>query len=321
MIMDTISSRLERKDGFDQSDIAVSLRKELTRQHYRMVGGHSACKVCLWTRKAILNKGVCYKQKWYGIESHRCMRMTPNITCGQRCVFCWRIIERTALPKRLKFDEPENIVDGCIAAQRKLLNGYPGHAGTDMKKFRQAQDPTNAAISLTGEPSLYPRLSELIVEFHRRKMTTFLVTNGQHPDVLESLTEPTQLYISVDAPDKPTLKRLDRPGHPDYWERLNKSLDTMSSMGKCRKVLRLTLVKGMNMKNPAGYAKLIEKADPDFIEAKAYMHVGESQKRLPIEAMPSHQDVEDFASSLAEESGFSVKDKFKPSRVVLLSRK
>lgn len=301
--------------------ISSKLQEELTRQHYRMVGSHSACKVCLWTRKAILNKGACYKEKWYGIESHRCMQMTPWLACDSRCIFCWRIVERAALPKETRTDSPAAIVDGCIAAQRKLLNGYPGFEGTDMKKFKQAQNPTNAAISLLGEPALYPKLSGLIDEFHSRKMTTFLVTNGQHPDVLEAMTEPTQLYVSVDAPSQAILKRMDRPGHHDCWERLNRSLEAMNSMGRCRKVIRLTLVKGWNMEDPAGYAKLIEKANPDFIEAKAYMHVGESQKRLPIEAMPSHQDVEGFANCLADESGFVVKDGFRPSRVVLLSAK
>jgi tRNA wybutosine-synthesizing protein 1 len=300
--------------------VSEQLQKELTRQHYKLVGEHSATKVCLWTRKSILGKGACYKQKWYGIESHRCLQMTPFIGCDQRCVFCWRIVERAALPKQLKYDNPEMIVDGCIAAQIKLLNGYPGHSGTDMQKWKQANQPTNAAISLLGEPALYPKLSEIIKEFHKRGMTTFLVTNGQHPEVLEKLTEPTQLYVSVDAPVKATLKRLDRPAYPDYWERLNKSLDIMNSMSKCRKVIRLTLVKGKNMGNHKGYVKLIEKANPDFIEAKAYMHVGESQKRLPITAMPSNKDVMDFASKLAEESGFSVEDEFKPSRVVLLKK-
>lgn len=299
--------------------IPETLSKELVRQHYKVVGSHSACKVCLWTRKAIRNRGVCYKQLWYGIESHRCLQMTPNITCDQRCVFCWRVIERTALSPGLKYDEPSEIIDGCMAAQRKLLNGFPGYEGTDMKKWKEAQNPTNAAISLLGEPTLYPHLSGLIEEFHKRGMTTFLVTNGQHPEVLDKITEPTQLYISVDAPDKATLKRMDRPVHTDFWERLGKSLDAMSSM-RCRKVLRLTLLKGWNMDDAKGYAKLVERSGCDFIEPKAYMHVGESQKRLAREAMPTHAEVKTFAEQLSMETGFSIKGEQPASRVVLLKR-
>ena len=297
-----------------------SLKEELFHQQYRIVGEHSACKVCMWTRKSIQDKGVCYKEKWYGIKSHRCLQMTPNITCDQKCIFCWRIIEKTALPKNLKFDDANKIINGCIENQRTLLNGLPGYAGTNMKKWKEAQDPTNAAISLLGEPTLYPKLSDLIEEFHRRSMTTFLVTNGQNPQALEKITEPTQLYISLDAPNKPMLKELDRPAHKDFWERLNKSLEAMNSLS-CRKVIRMTMVKGRNMNNAKDYAKLIEKSNCDFIEVKAYMHVGESQKRLPREAMPLHTEVMDFSKELSKESGFRIKDDFSPSRVVLLSRK
>ena len=101
-------------------------------------------------------------------------------------------------------------------------------------------------------------------------------------------------------------------------------MNSLSGRKKCRKVLRLTLIKGKNMngeKDAKGYAKLIEKANPDFVEVKGYIHVGESQKRLPKSAMPYHEDVVSFSKILATESGFVLKDDFKPSKVVLLSGK
>ncbi|RKY01305.1 MAG: hypothetical protein DRP54_03975 [Spirochaetes bacterium] len=113
---------------------------------------------------------------------------------------------------------------------------------------------------------------------------------------------------------------LDRPANKDFWERLLKSLEIMNSFS-CRKVIRLTMVKGYNMKNPEGYAKLINIANPDFVELKAYMHVGESRKRLPREAMPFHEDVKEFAEKVSELSGYPYKDEQKESRVVLLARK
>ena len=73
------------------------------------------------------------------------------------------------------------------------------------------------------------------------------------------------------------------------------------------------------MVNPEEYGKLIEKANPDFIEAKGYVHVGESQKRLPQNTMPNHEDVVEFSKQLQEHSSFKIKDDFKPSRVVLLT--
>ena len=299
--------------------IPEKLRKDLEHQQYRVVGKHSAVKLCSWTKKSIRDEGFCYKEKFYGIKSHRCLQMTPNITCDQNCMFCWRIIEKTKMVLDKDVDEPKEIIQGCIEQQRLLLTGFKGFEGTNLKKLKEAQNPTNAAISLLGEPLLYPRLSDLLEEFHKMKITTFLVTNSQHPEILERITEPKQLYISVDAPDKETYLRLDRPSRQDFWERLQKSLDIMNSFS-CRKVLRLTMVKGFNMKNPEGYAKLIQKANPDYCEVKAFMHVGESQKRLPREAMPLHTDVKAFAKKVSELCGYPYKDEQNPSRVVLLGK-
>src|SRR2546429_6773003 len=63
----------------------------LERQGYNIVAEHSGVKLCHWT-KASLTKGVgCYKQTFYGIESHRCLQMTPTVdACSLACQFCWR---------------------------------------------------------------------------------------------------------------------------------------------------------------------------------------------------------------------------------------
>ena len=294
----------------------------MTRQHYRIIGSHSAAKLCGWLKKSIRDGGFCYKQKFYGIQSHRCLQMTPWIGCCNRCVYCWRVIEKNPI-KFDKIDEPKDIVESSIEAQRKLISGFPGWEGTNMKKWKEANSPNNAAISLVGEPTMYPKISELIREFKKQGFTTFLVTNGQFPERLEEMagsSEPAQLYISLDAPDSRIYKRIDRPMLPDFWKRLEKSLEIMNSFS-CRKVIRLTMVKGWNMARPEEYAKLIERSGCDFVEVKGYMHVGESQKRLPRDAMPYHKDVQEFAGQLSKESGYAYADEQKESRVVLLSAK
>jgi tRNA wybutosine-synthesizing protein 1 len=215
-------------------------------------------------------------------------------------------------------DEPANILDKAISAQKKLLSGFGGNPNVDKKKFKEAQEPKHCAISLAGEPTLYPKIDELIEECSRRGMTSFLVTNGLHPEVLEHLVEPTQLYISVVAPDPETYNAICQPTAPDGWERLNQSLELIPSF-KCRRVIRLTLVKGLNMKNATGYAKLIEKATPDFVEAKSYMWVGYSRARLSMENMPLHQEIRAFAEELARETGYELVDESETSRVVLLT--
>ncbi|MDI6883844.1 MAG: 4-demethylwyosine synthase TYW1 [Hadesarchaea archaeon] len=296
----------------------------LERAGYRLVGGnkHSAVKVCHWTKKSLLDKGFCFKQKFYkrfyGIESHRCLQMTPSMPfCDHKCVYCWRDISITYPNWEGPCDEPAEILDGAIEAQRRLLSGFKGNPNANRRKWEEAQDPTLCAISLAGEPTLYPKLSELIAECHRRGMAAFLVTNGQHPERLREIVEPTQLYISVVAPDEKTYLEVCRPQVSDGWKRLNESLELMPSF-KCRKVIRLTLVKGLNLKNAEGYARLIEKARADFVEPKSYFAVGYSRYRLGPSFMPSHAEVKIFAEELAKLTGYAIVDESEPSRVVLL---
>ena len=239
--------------------------KALEKKGYRFAGDlkHAAAKVCHWTKKSLLDEGVCYKEKFYGIESHRCLQMSPSIPfCHQKCSFCWRDISITKTEWDEDFDEPKVIIDDCIDAQRNLLCGFFGNSLANKKKLKESQEPKNAAISLAGEPMLYPRINDLISEFIRRDFTTFLVTNGMTPSKLENLEkEPTQLYISLDAPNKEVYNEVCQPQISGGWERLNKSLDLLSSFD-CRKVLRTTCVKDYNMKNPKEYARYYQKEQP-----------------------------------------------------------
>ncbi|WP_456467685.1 4-demethylwyosine synthase TYW1, partial [Archaeoglobus sp.] len=263
---------------------------------YQIVGGHSAVKTCLWLKKSLKDEGVCYKQKFYGISSHRCLQMTPALMCNQSCIYCWRPLE--LLKGFSGWNEPEFIVEESIKAQHRLLSGFHGTAGVNRKKLEEAYKPNQVAISLIGEPTLYPQLPELIEEYKRRGFTTFLVTNGTNPDMLEKVS-PTQLYISLTAFDEESHIMLNRPPRSN-WERILRSLDVMRNSDS-RTVIRLTLIRRYNMDEKAvrSYAKLIERAEPDFIEAKAYMYLGYSRLRLRYENMPEHADIVEFASKLS----------------------
>jgi tRNA wybutosine-synthesizing protein 1 len=219
-----------------------------------------------------------------------------------------------------KWDSPKKIVEGSIKAQLEILSGYKGNPKTNQQKFKEALKPRHAAISLTGEPTLYKPIGELIQAFHKRGFTTFLVSNGTVPSALAKLSEePTQLYISVCAPDKETYKQICRPQIPKAWEKLNETLELLPSF-KCPKVIRITSVRKLNMKNAEAYAKLIEKSNPTYVEPKAYMHVGFSRLRLTYENMPSHKEIREFAMQLAKETSYNIIDESEQSRVVLLSR-
>ena len=310
-----------------QIQIPENLQILFRRQNYGLVGNHSAVKICEWTKKSLRNQGVCYKEKFYGrihgIRSHTCLQMTPAAYfCPNRCVYCWRATDKTLANSMENFDsdEPKEIIEKSIEAQRVLLSGFKGFAGTDMKKWKEAQEPKNAAISLTGEPTAYPKISGLIGEFKKRGMSTFLVTNGQFPEHLKNIEEPSQLYLSLDASTKEIYKRVDIPSFADFWERFNDTIEIMPSFS-CKKAVRMTIVKGRNDTHAKEYANLIKKADADFVEIKAYMWIGFSRMRLPIEAMPSFAEIKAFVEKLNGFLDYEYKDEDARSRVVLLSKK
>jgi len=306
--------------------ITAEKKKDLEKQGYRLVGEHSAIKVCLWCKKSLRNEGFCYKQKFYGINSHRCVQMTPSLPyCTLRCVWCWRDIEHT-LPKWSgKIDDPKKIISTCIKEHTKYLQGFGGNEKTDKKKYSEAQKPLHFAISLAGEPTLYPKLPELIKEIKKQGMTSFLVTNGTNPEMLKKLEKspPTQLYITLPAPNEKVFKEVCSPLIKDGWKKIIVSLKVMKSLRKKAKVrttIRLTLAKNVNMMQPEEYAELIKIAEPEFLEIKAYMHVGYSKKRLEIENMPLHSEIKEFAQKLAKSTGYKIIDEQPISRVVLLMK-
>ncbi len=117
--------------------------QRLEKKGYRFVGQHkhAAAKICHWTKKSILNEGVCYKEKFYGIESHRCLQMSPSISfCHHKCLFCWRDISITQTEWNVDFDEATDIIDGCIEAQRNLLCGFFGNSLSDLGKLRECKE-------------------------------------------------------------------------------------------------------------------------------------------------------------------------------------
>ncbi|MFH1199846.1 MAG: 4-demethylwyosine synthase TYW1 [Candidatus Micrarchaeota archaeon] len=313
--------------AFDSALTEVQLA-QMGKAGYEFAGRHrhSAAKACLWTKKSIRLEGECYKSKFYGIASHRCLQMSPAIPfCNHACVFCWRNPSLHNLAWKGGADSPKEIIDGCIQAQRHLLNGFPGNPKASIGKWREAQQPAHAAISLDGEPTLYPMLPQLIKEFHERGMTTFLVTNGSRPDALMMLDDngalPTQLYISFSSYDAESYAKTSVPMYEGAWEKFNESLGVLAALkGKTRTVLRMTVIKGVNDSHAGEYAALIRKSGADYVEAKAYMALGSSRARLGAGKMPSHAEIKRFAAALAGESGYIAADEHEPSRVVLLCR-
>lgn len=302
--------------------ISEAKRKDLEKQGYRIVGNHSAIKVCMWTKRAIKAQDVCYKNTFYGINTHQCVQMTPALhTCTHRCMWCWRDIDFTSPNWTGPVDEPKTIVDGCIKAHVEYLKGFGGNKDTDTDRYAEAKKPRHFAISLSGEPTMYPKLPEFIDELHSQGITSFLVTNGTFPEMIEKLKahEPTQLYVTFPAPDKETYIKVCSPLVKDGWEKILQTLKLLGELS-CRKTIRLTLAKEVNMINPEKYADILKDVDADFFELKGYVWVGYSRERLEKENMPTHEEIVDFAKKIAAVAGFKIIDEKKNSRVALLMR-
>ncbi|MBI4143445.1 4-demethylwyosine synthase TYW1 [Candidatus Woesearchaeota archaeon] len=302
------------------ADVKLILKK----QQYEVVGNHTRVKTCHWTKSDLRGEGGCYKSKFYGINSHQCIQMTPTYTCNNACVFCWRDLRyHTAPAMQDGIDEPTDIVEGTIDAQRKLLSGFGGNEKTSEGKFERAMEPQHVAISLDGEPTLYPKLPELIGEYKKNNFSTFVVSNGLLPERIERLMDnpPTQLYISVDAPNEELFNIIDRPIIKNAWQGLMQTLGMLPKLKeRMRTVLRFTLIKGMNMIYAEQWADIIKMSEPMFVEVKSYMWVGMSRERLEQSNMPTHEEIREFSNEICKFSGYKIIDEHEPSRVVLLMK-
>jgi len=318
----------ERNAFWSANPVYRLVYESMRKQGYHFIGRTGVVKRCHWTREAVVNHRFCYKCLWYGIESHRCIQMSPvAIWCWNRCQHCWRVQpedigvhwDETKPPV---VDDPSVLVEESIRVHRQIMAGFKGNPAADQKMVEEAMNPKHAAISLTGEPLLYTRIGDLIREYHKRGITTFLVTHGTRPDVLAGIDEePTQLYLSLEAWSREKYLEFNRPIVPRAWDLVVETIELLPSF-KAPTVYRITLIKGFNDTSEAikGFRKLIEIGNPTYVEVKAYMYMGYSRSRLKPDNMPSHEEVRAFAEKLAEEIGYMYLSESIPSRVVLLSR-
>ncbi|XP_046390590.1 S-adenosyl-L-methionine-dependent tRNA 4-demethylwyosine synthase TYW1-like [Ischnura elegans] len=281
--------------------ITPLLRESLTKQGYRLIGSHSGVKLCRWTKSMLRGRGGCYKHTFYGIESHRCMETTPSLACANKCVFCWRHHSNPVGTEwKWKMDDPEMIVNGALDNHYKMINQFKGVPGIMKERLDEGMKVKHCALSLVGEPIMYPEINTLVRLLHSKEISSFLVTNAQFPAEIRKMDPVTQLYVSVDASTKDSLKKIDRPLFKDFWERFIDSLKALSEKGQ-RTVYRLTLVKAWNAEEIENYAQLVALGNPDFIEIKGVTYCGTSKaSSLTMENVPWHEEVVSFVQKLVD---------------------
>ena len=330
-IMSCSDEYISHVDSSNLIQISASTKAKLKKAKYG-VYNHSAVELCHWTKKSFSNEGTCYKHKFYGISTHRCMEMTPTaMNCENRCIYCWRPTEfydTLQMPASL-VDEPDMIINNLIEERRKLIVGHYGNTKTDKVKLDESLFPQHYAISLSGEPTMYPKLPDLIKYLYTLKNTksVFLVTNGQEPEMLQRLIEedalPTQLYLSTNASNKKMFAIVNRPRYRDAWERWQRSLELLSEMNT-RTVLRMTIIRNYNDSKSYvnEFAQMMERGNPHFIEIKSYMHIGMSTQRLEHSDMLEMDEIRNYSNLLCNSMDrFSIMDESEISRIVVLQNR
>jgi len=335
--MGTGSSSGIKKTGLEKA------KNKLRKEGYGIIGDHSAVKVCLWTKHALRGDRGCWKEKFYGISSAGCAQATPSLFhCENRCLHCWRNLDFTTNEKIDGAMDPIEILDGIVEERKRLMEGFAGNKKVDKEKLEEAFTPSLFTMSLSGEPTIYPRLGEIFAEIRKRGAVSFLVTNGLNPEALEKLNKnggqlPTQITISTNAPNEKLFLKWHRTTKKEAWRKFNESLSVLAKLeGRVRRVVRMTLVKpghdphvNMNLtnmtdKNLEEYTKLIKKANPDFVHVKGFKSVGYSRDRLGYDKMPSFEEVKQFAKGLESElkdSDYKIAGEDERCCVVLIAKK
>lgn len=275
-------------------------RRTLTKQGYKLIGSHSAVKLCRWTKSMIRGRGGCYKHTFYGISSHQCMEATPNLSCANRCTFCWRHNSHPVGREwKWQMDDAEMIVDQAIAKHLEMIKSLRGIKDAVQERFEEGMHPRHCALSLVGEPINYPDINKFLSLLHSRGLSSFLVSNAQFPEQIHQLQPCTQLYISVDAPTQDALKTIDRPLFSDFWDRFLRCMDELR-LKQQRTVYRLTLVKGYNTSDIPEYVNLIQRGAPDFIEVKGVTYSGGTRPIIGMKNVPWHTEVVEWVEQLQE---------------------
>jgi tRNA wybutosine-synthesizing protein 1 len=102
---------------------------------------------------------------------------------ANKCVFCWRHhTNPVGTEWKWKVDEPSVILEGAMENHYRMIKQLKGVPGVKPERFQEAFQIQHCALSLVGEPIMYPHINEFVGMLHERYISSFLVTNAQFPE-------------------------------------------------------------------------------------------------------------------------------------------
>ncbi|GAA6065103.1 S-adenosyl-L-methionine-dependent tRNA 4-demethylwyosine synthase TYW1 isoform X1, partial [Tachysurus ichikawai] len=79
-------------------------------------------------------------------------------------------------------DPAEKILQEALENHRNLIRQFRGVPGVRPERFEEGLAVKHCALSLVGEPIMYPEINSFLRLLHRCHISSFLVTNAQFPE-------------------------------------------------------------------------------------------------------------------------------------------
>ena len=75
-------------------------------------------------------------------------------------------------------DDPQLIVDGAMEQHYDMIKQFKGVPGVIPSRFKEGMQIKHCALSLVGEPIMYPEINKFLDILHSRRISSFLVGNS-----------------------------------------------------------------------------------------------------------------------------------------------
>ena len=92
-----------------------------------------------------------------------------------------------------------------------MMAEMKGVPGVVPERLHEAFTVRHCALSLVGEPIMYPRINEMLRCLHTRLISSFMVTNAQFPERIEQLDPVTQVRLIFICADYKCASLYRRP--------------------------------------------------------------------------------------------------------------